>query len=81
MMFGDNESGNLAVKLLKVITENDTGKPHVWLAALMMTSRSLQILLEKGYKVDALKMAIIREKAMEIADSMQINVNLKDDPK
>lgn len=80
VIFGDNPSGNLAVALLKTIMEQDEGKPHVWLAALMLTSFSLQRMLKEGYSVPEEKMRVIREMAMEIADNTQINIDFKKKP-
>lgn len=62
---------------MKTIIEHDTGKPHIWLAALMMTSFTLQRMLKDGYKVPEEKMRVIREAAMELADGIKINIDFK----
>lgn len=66
---------------MKVIIEAGGPKPHVWLAALMMTSFTLQRMLKEGYKTPEDTMRTIREMAMDIADRVQINIDYKDFPK
>jgi|SRR5688572_18794528 len=74
---GSDPASNLAVAILKTITESDEGKPHVWLAALMMSSFALQRMLKEGHKVPEDKMNLIREHAMEIADNIRIEIGYK----
>lgn len=65
---------------MKTVIEHDTGAPHIWFAALMIASFTLQRMLKEGYKVPEEKMQVIREAAMELADGIRIDIDFKKEP-
>lgn len=79
-IFGTDPSGNMAVAILEAIIKQNEGAPHVWFAGLMTASCTLQRLLAHDHNIDQDKLRAIFAKAMEIADSMQINIDIKSTP-
>jgi hypothetical protein len=79
-IFGNNEAGELAVKVLEVILQHGGGKPHNWFASLMMVSYALQRILKEGYKWPHEQLSKVFEVATEIAETTQIGVGFKTDP-
>lgn len=80
VVFGDNPSGRMATKLLKVLTADD-GQPYEHIAALMMVSHTLQRILKDGFGTSEEEMQYIRERAYEITENIHITINFKKDPK
>lgn len=76
-VFGDNPTGELATKLFKMMLEEGGPQPHVWFASLMVTSYAFQRMLKQVYGVEHDKMQAIFAKALEDADSMEINIQPK----
>lgn len=60
---------------MELIVKSDEGAPHVWFSSLMVVSYALQMLLKDGHKVSDEAMREIFARAMDIADSMRINVS------
>lgn len=79
LVFGDNPAGRVATKLMAVLT-NDENEPYVHIAALIVTSVTLQRLLKEGYGISEVDMMYIRERAMELAESLQVNMTFKKEP-
>jgi hypothetical protein len=76
-IFGDNPTGKLAVKIFKLILDEGGPTPHVWFAALMVTSFAFQRLLKNIFHVQHEKLVVIFSKAQEEAESMDVNIQPK----
>lgn len=80
VVFGDNPAGAVATKILAMLV-NDENEPYVHIAALMITSITLQRLLKEGNPpVPEAEMQYIRERAMEMADNVRIEIGFKKGP-
>ena len=80
VVFGDNPAGRVATKILALLI-NDENEPYVHIAALMITSITLQRLLKEGNPpVSEEEMQYIRMRAMEMADGVRIVIGVKKGP-
>jgi hypothetical protein len=79
LVLGDNPCGRVATKLLAVLT-NDENEPYVHIAALIVTSHTLQRLLKEGYGTSEEEMHYIRERAHEMAENMRVELTFKKGP-
>jgi hypothetical protein len=77
---GSDATGRLAAKVMETVIKYDEGKPHIWFAALMVTSYALQTLLRDGHKVSEETLREIFAQAMDLSESMRIDIKLKDQP-
>lgn len=75
-VYGNNQVGDVAAKLLKVLV-NDENEPYIHLAAIKVVSDTIQKLLKEGYKVPPEGMKYIFERALELAEGIQINMDYK----
>src|SRR3972149_1929391 len=81
VVFGDNPAGVVATKILAMLV-NDENEPYVHIAALMLTSITLQRLLKEGDPpATEEEMQYIRERAMEMADGVRIEIGVKKGPR
>lgn len=81
VVFGDNPAGVVATKILALLI-NDENEPYVHIAALMLASITLQRLLKEGDPpASEEEMQYIRERAMEMADGVRIEIGIKKGPR